>query len=247
MKFLRETKLCALCYIVKIYFSLHCFVTVDAFARQRMSILRCRQNQQSVAHKPTSLFMGIVRFTGDSTSEIFVPFPENSKSSLTLSKWISTVSESNQLILGTPDTVLRRDGLWDCHFAPVEWFGFDLTPIFVNKIDRDSKVEKLKVSIVDARTEINGSSSGIIGSIMKQANFNGGNVLVWNKVSNRKGWKLSADLSLTLSIPLPPLLPLPPGFNRIGSTIVQRTCENRVENNLRDIRDAYVTWSKSSH
>jgi len=47
-------------------------------------------------------------------------------------------SDSNRALLGTDDTSLRSDGLWDCRQPPIGWFGLELRPIFVNKLERHS-------------------------------------------------------------------------------------------------------------
>ena len=55
----------------------------------------------------------------------------------------------------------------------------------------------------------------------------------------------ASDFELTLKVPLPRLLPLPLGFNRIGSAIVSRTCRQRVAANLDDLRDVYTAWAEA--
>merc|ERR1711967_25054 len=105
---------------------------------------------------------------------------------------------------------------------------------------------EVSISIIEARTEvISGDRDSVRGravsKLMQKASFTGRNALSWER-SAGIGWILTARLTLTLVLPLPPFVPLPPGFNTIGSAIVQTTCRERATQNLLDVRDAYTTW-----
>lgn len=60
------------------------------------------------------------------------------------------------------------------------------------------------------------------------------------------GWLLTSDFSLTLEVAFPEYLPVPPGFNAIGSRIIKRTCTKRVKQNLIEICNAYVEWATAT-
>lgn len=207
---------------------------------------------------PSRLHMAALNFDGQSSASIFVPIPPDiSISERTLPEWLlhSAVS-SDRVLHGTDDYRLRKDGMYDCVQPSVDWFGLELVPVFVNRIDRsESGAGGVTVRIVDARSEIRSGGGGpagaVIQSVMKKSKFAGRYGISWRaapqrSASRRDGWTLSADLALTLTVPLPGLLPLPPGFNSIGSSIVKSTCRKRVEQNLVDLRDAYVLWARQS-
>lgn len=199
--------------------------------------------------------MAAVKFDGESSSSIFVPFPAKiSSPTRTLPEWLLRhPTSSDKVLLGTDDYRPRSDGMYDCIQPGVDWFGTELLPVFVNRIDRsEAGAGAVTVRIVEARSDIRSGGGGpagsVIQSVMKSSKFVGRYGVAWRasqrgRTSRRDGWILSADLALTLSVPVPPLLPLPPGFNSIGSTIVKSTCKSRVEENLSNLRDAYVEWA----
>ena len=189
---------------------------------------------------PSSLH-GTVRFEGDASSDTLIRFTgdENDDSLL---KWLKS-SESDKALLGTENFEYREDGLWDCLQPPVSWFGLELKPVFVNRIDRSSK-DKVIVTIVETHTDFSNAKSGnnAIRQIMEKCSFSGSNTFTLQR--NAKSWSLSSDLKLALNIPLPPFVPLPPGFNSIGSKIISRTCNARVKENLESVKNAYLDWTK---
>jgi hypothetical protein len=138
-----------------------------------------------------------------------------------------------------------------------------LVPVFVNEILRPPTVDRVISNIVEARTDMatggdTRNRAKAIVSIMERSTFEGRYTINWrgspttvasatpppSSSSPPQGWTLSADLELTLIVPLPLFVPLPPGFNAIGSRIVKGTCQKRVETNLMELRDAYVNWAK---
>ena len=144
--------------------------------------------------------------------------------------------------------------LWECRQASVRWFGMEVAPVFISRIDKNPTEKTVVVSIVDARTEVEqgGRLGNVLASAMQRAKFAGRNAITWkehNVASNSAGGARSCDLEgnlkLTLTITLPPFLPLPPGFNTIGSKIVKRTCAERLRQNLSELSDAYLIWATS--
>jgi hypothetical protein len=92
------------------------------------------------------------------------------------------------------------------------------------------------VSIIDARTEVGtevkqgGRLGNVLASAMQRSTFAGRNAITWREHSvasdtagGARSCDLEGNLKLTLTITLPPFLPLPLGFNTIGSKIVERT------------------------
>jgi hypothetical protein len=147
--------------------------------------------------------------------------------------------------------------------SPFSWmdgFLFIVVPVFVNEILRPPTVDRVVSNIVEARTDMAAGGdtrnrAKAIMSIMERSTFEGRYTVNWRGSSTTsasstppssapQGWTLSGDLELTLIVPLPLFVPLPPGFNTIGSRIVKGTCQKRVETNLMEVRDAYIKWAK---
>jgi len=143
---------------------------------------------------------------------------------------------------------------WECRQSNIEWFGMTLVPIFTNVIERSestthpsSSSGTVVISIIDAKTEVQngGRLGGTLASAMKRSVFEGRYVVFWREEHGEhenRSYTLEGDIELDLTINLPPLVPLPPGFNSIGSRIVERTCRDRLRQNLRDVSEAYVDW-----
>jgi hypothetical protein len=85
-------------------------------------------------------------------------------------------------------------------------------------------------------------AEAFLGTLMDQSKLYGGTVLSWHCV-DATSWLLSAKLDLTLHVPLPRLLPLPPGFNTLGSNIIKRTCRSRLVSNLEELKEQYAQWA----
>ena len=228
---------------------------------------------------PPPAGLGGVRFAGDSESGVFVPHPpplpgttttSGAGSGLraaggfrdrTLSAYLRS-PDSDALLLGTPDHSYRpEDGLWECHQPPVDWFGMELAPVFVNRVDRPAGADVVLVDLVEARTDVASASASTsrigegsrarggrraraVGGLMERSRFSGSYELRWAPTeAGGGGWALTGDLKLELMVPLPKLLPVPPGFNALGSRIVRSTCQARVDAQLAELRDSYLEWA----
>lgn len=205
----------------------------------------------------TQLYARGVNFAGDSSSSVFIPHPNvpstgKPNSSRTLTAYLRS-TDSDGLLLGTSNYALReKDQLYEAYQPEIDWFGLQLVPVFVNKIDRPAETEEVVyVDIMEARTDIAGgrppgNRAKAIADIMKRSEFTGRYELLWEEASGRRGpgWSLNADLTLVLSVPLPKLVPLPPGFNNVGSRIVRTTCRKRVEEQLQQLREGYIEWAE---
>ncbi len=160
------------------------------------------------------------------------------------------------------DYASKNAELWECRQASIEWFGLTLVPVFVNEIERSITSStrnggSVVISIIDAKTEVQrgGTFGNTLASAMKRSVFEGRNVVRWEEHStnandqddgtSKQKYTLEGNIKLSLTIKLPPLIPLPPGFNAIGSKIVERTCRDRLRRNLEDISSAYLQWANS--
>lgn len=207
----------------------------------------------------TSLF-GTIRFVGSASARLSTPpsVTADEEAGKCLSSFLTSAA-SDSVLLGTKKCKRTNayeenatEEVWECRQANVEWFGMQLTPIFVNSIEKDPSQSKVVISIIDAKTEIakGGRIGSTLSSVMERSVFEGRNSISWRKggdLGSNDGdsqtYTLEGDLRLTLTIDLPPFLPLPPGFNTIGSKIVARTCKERLRQNLRDISEAYSEWT----
>ena len=203
----------------------------------------------------TKLF-GTIKFVGNAqvsyeTPPIVISSQDDEDKSL--SKFFTTSASDEVLCGGKTNTIIEDDNdngdgvLWESRQGDIGWFGMTLSPIFINRITKNT--DNVVVLLEDGRTEV--LESGRLGlgntlaSAMKLSNFDGRNVVTY-KSNDDQGYTLDGALQLTLTIELPPFLPLPPGFNSIGSRIVQSTCKGRLKQHLVEISGAYLKWTLHS-
>lgn len=194
---------------------------------------------------------GTIEFQGESTTSIEIPFPssnmhDNKKS---LSTWMLSHELSDPFFLGSSNYQKRSDGSYDAFQPTVDWFGLELMPIFVIQVKRDGEEQTVAAMIKEARNEIVGKNKDsvtgrLVARVMGGSTFQGGNTVHWSESESKDGWIVQADLSLTLSIQLPRYLPLPPGFNAIGSRIVKSTCKSRLKKFVVHLQEAYLEWAE---
>ncbi len=193
--------------------------------------------------KTSTSLAGTIRFVGRASASASggaIQSNDGEGDDKSLSKFLST-NASNTILLGTDNTKLIGDDMYECTQGSVAWFGLTLIPIFVNRIDRGAA--EVTTSIVEARTEVRGGGIGnALASAMKRSEFEGRTIVSWKE--EKSSYDFDADLELTLTIKLPRILPLPPGFNAIGSKIVERTCKERLKKNVLDIKAAYIEWAE---
>ena len=208
-------------------------------------------SRRSTLAKSSTSLGGTIRFVGKASSSVsgdeilYKGDDENDKSLL---KFLSS-DASNKVLMGT-ENICRltstADGeeTWECTQTSVAWFGMTLVPIFVNKIERGSAEKgEITTTIVEARTEVEGGGIGnALAKAMKRSVFEGRTIYSFKESGST--YDIDGDLELNLTIKLPSLLPLPPGFNTIGSKIVERTCRERLKVNIKELRDAYIEWAE---
>lgn len=216
---------------------------------------------------------GTIKFVGNASARLSIPSPiiinnvdnndkENKKS---LSNFLTTPA-SDTVLLGKTSICTRiEDGtstnqgvvgggeLWECRQASVAFFGLQISPVFTNRLERSTTKNEVTITLLDSRSEVEGGRLGnTLASVMKKSKFEGRNTITWQEnydamLPQQEDFLLEGKLNLTLTITLPPFLPLPPGFNAIGSKIVERTCAERLKQNLNEISDAYRLWTLEEH
>ena len=209
-------------------------------------------SKRSTLAKSSTSLGGTIRFVGKASSSIsgddILYKDDGDENDKSLLKFLSS-DASNKVLMGT-ENICRltstADGeeTWECTQTSVAWFGMTLVPIFVNKIERGSAEKgEITTTIVEARTEVEGGGIGnALAKAMKRSVFEGRTIYSFKESGST--YDIDGDLELNLTIKLPSLLPLPPGFNTIGSKIVERTCRERLKINIRDLRDAYIEWAE---
>ena len=224
------------------------------------SVLHHGKNRtsSSAAAASTSSLKATINFYGEASASIKTPFPSDATSpDKTLPNWMLSPSESDFFFLGTNDykPAKKEEGLWEAFQPSVDWFGLELVPVFRIRLDRCEVKRQVSATIQEARSDIRSGAESVTGNVIKRvmekSTFQGGNTVAWrddfsndNNEEGGGGWILQADLCLTVSIPLPSFLPLPPGFNAIGSRIVKSTCRKRLKQNLVDLQEAYLAWAR---
>jgi len=210
---------------------------------------------------------GTIKFVGNANARLSIPsltiinnvdnnYKENRKS---LSNFLTSAA-SDTVLLGKTSTCTRiEDGtstnqgvggggeLWECRQASVAFFGMQISPVFTNRLERSTTKNEVTITFLDSRSEVEGGRLGnTLASVMKKSKFEGRNTITWKELQ-QEDFLLEGKLNLTLTITLPPFLPLPPGFNAIGSKIVERTCAERLKQNLNEVSDAYRLWTLEEH
>ena len=121
-------------------------------------------------------------------------------------------------------------------FLSIGWFGMTLFPTFVHQIkrgnaDNDEMKNQVTLLIVDSTVDANVVQGGMLGSAiassMKTSVFEGKTTVTWNELPD-SSYQLTGDITLTLVIKRPPLIPLPIGFNAMVKdcgTSLQRKVE----------------------
>ena len=183
---------------------------------------------------------------------------ENRKS---LSKFLTSPA-SDTVLLGKTSTCTRIEDekftnqgggeggeLWECRQANVAFFGMQISPVFINRLERTTTKNEVTITLLDSTSEVEGGRLGnTLASVMKKSKFEGRNTITWKELEQQEEMiHLEGKLNLTLTITLPPFLPLPPGFNAIGSKIVERTCAERLKQNLVEVSDAYQLWTREDN
>lgn len=198
----------------------------------------------------TGLF-GTLRFAGD--AEITADIPPGGAS---LARFFASEAADPILVGVTNDSSTYRrlesdyggDGTTttlECRQKSLtDFLGLTLTPVLTSRITKSVDEGGLVVDILDARTEV---SEGRIGNtlrrLLERAKFVGSNRVSWTEHGG--GYRLVARMDLLITVDLPPLLPLPPGFNSLGSRIVRSQSRGRLQESVDDIARAYREWSES--
>lgn len=203
------------------------------------------------------LRMSTITFRGDASTNRLITLPPNADhTSKSFPEWLRHET-SDIALLGTTEASRQSDSdgqiLWDCPQPPIHWFGTNIKFSLINRIERLHHERMVSVSIID--TKMISSSVLLDGQrrrrpvdllfpIIEKSSFSGGTILSWKPV-DRSSWLLTANLQLTLDVPLSKLLLLPPGFNTVGSRIVTRTCASRLLGTLENLKDSYWQWAST--
>eukprot|EP00956_Cyclotella_meneghiniana_P022919 scaffold43858_cov67-Cyclotella_meneghiniana.AAC.6 len=250
-----------------------CFTnSASAFVVPTPPINKCTwpsERIHRISYARTALF-GTIQFNGKAQADLTATVPQTlygdtlTSNNRTLSSFLLS-SDSDAILLGMKGDggvaqVVQLDSAsspmsastWECRQSSLEWFGMTLIPIFTNTLERSETLNNdsdgtVIISIIDATTQVeNGGKLGsALASAMRRSEFEGRNIVFWKEEDDANNYKLVGDLELKLTINLPAFLPLPPGFNKIGSRIIERTCRERLRQNLRDISNAYHDWATS--
>ncbi len=191
---------------------------------------------------PTRIWADL-SFSGDSKAFLDFEAPVTH-----VQEWLQTPSASDLHLLGSSEATRspKDPTLWECKQPRIDFMGLDLQPYFLHRVERRT-ANIVTVEVVDSRTEIlnpNNPANQLVGSLMTRAKFSGAS-RIQARGKDRK-CQLLVDLTLTLHVPLPPFVLLPPGFNTVGSTIVTMAGKGRTEQLVQELKAAYLEWSAMS-
>ncbi|KAL1508729.1 hypothetical protein AB1Y20_004824 [Prymnesium parvum] len=183
------------------------------------------------------LTLSEVQFKGAADTQITIP-----RGAKDLGEWLAS-EDSRVALLGSGAHEQKANGRWVCRQPPVGWFGVQLLPVFISSIEQSTSGNKISVRILESRTEVQAAGDSFtartMSAIMERVTISGDNTFTWRAADD--GWHMRAKLQLTFSVPIPPFLPVPPGFNSIGSRIVQSTCQARLTQTMEDVRTSFLS------
>lgn len=167
---------------------------------------------------------------------------------------------SHHLLLGSDNVRRRRDGTYESVMESVSFFGYEIEPSFINRISHNPARETnnpvpnsdlvLKVSIEDSTVRLShnsqkgstlGSRVGKVMEMMERCSFKGGNEMrLCQDPGVENEWILSSHLSVEVIIPLRSSVRfLPPGFQKIGSSIIGKSCKKGAHDTLIKLSKEY--------
>jgi Protein of unknown function (DUF1997) len=180
-------------------------------------------------------------FKGDARSYLEFDAPHEH-----VQEWLRTPSASDLILLGSTNASKQPNGLWECQQPRIAFMGLDLQPYFVYDLQRKLTSTEVVVEVVDSKTNIlnsNNRAAKLVKSFMERAKFSGKSIIQAMESTSQHKCRLEINLDLTLHVPLPPFVPIPPGLNAIGSTLVKRTGMSRTEKLLEDLKRSYLEWA----
>lgn len=160
-------------------------------------------------------------------------------------------SDSDEILLGTSD-FRKIDGVWECKQAPVDWFSLSIVPIFREVIERPVARSCVDVRVLEATIQLQDSEGqqrrSLVGramdKVMTRASISGLNAVRWVEQPGG-GWSLTGDITLSLDVTPPRVFPIPRGiFERVGSSIIRATCQQRGDAFLGDVANGYADWAR---
>ncbi|CAJ1948901.1 unnamed protein product [Cylindrotheca closterium] len=218
--------------------------TVTTSQRAAKSTTASIQNNKSGTNK--NEHKSSVTFVGDSTTTLELDAP------MELVQEFLQSDSSNVYLLGTDDIQCHDDHdesqqlLYECKQPIIEFMGLQLQPTFRHKLYRQpnqvtaSIEEGSKAEIV---THSRHPAKRVISSLVHDATFVGESVVTVHPQEAQdhatQKCKLSINLSLSLQIPMPRFIPIPPGFNALGGAIVRRAGRLRTQQLLERLKAAY--------
>jgi len=220
--------------------------SVSAFSLPSVPSRQSLRHWRPSPSSSTTQLAADLSFSGDSRASIQVKEMLNAS----LQEWLDTPEASDLTLLGSE--LMKQSGgdstLWECQQPRIDFMGLDLQPTFTQRLKRNNGV--VTVQVLDSRTDIlsnNNPANQVVGSLMSLAKFAGQSVIRVQKSTSSGPNRsiLQVDLTLTLKVPLPPFILLPPGFNSVGSSVVKRTGDSRTKQLLDDLNNAYQKWAKA--
>lgn len=228
-----------------------------AFPATGLPLLKPQSGALSFSRAPTTTtttkLAAELNFSGDSTASLEF---ETGTSIESVQKWLDTPQASDVSLLGSDQVKQIGPDLWECLQPRIDFMGLDLQPSFTHRIGRKQGI--VTVQVIDSRTDVlsnNNPANQIVASLMSRAKFSGKSVIrakpktaasSSQTTTDPCGSILQVDLTLTLNIPLPPFILLPPGFNSLGSAMVKRTGNSRTKKLLEELKSAYYKWAKEA-
>ena len=160
------------------------------------------------------LFGGMIalRLAGTAQSQHTVPRAVHGAAP-TLEAYLLS-NASDELLLGTKNFYALGGGEWNCRQEPVEWFSLSVVPVFRERIERPLSPPSVEVRVLDATVEVpegdarrRSKAGEVMASLLAKASIEGLNVLSWTETAD--GWELTGDITLSLGVTPPRILPIP--------------------------------------
>ncbi|EJK72805.1 hypothetical protein THAOC_05623, partial [Thalassiosira oceanica] len=158
-----------------------------------------------------------VTFDGNAEATAHIPASNGTMAATSLSSFFASKEADSVLIGGAQSTYNRYDDTWEAKQTTIKFLGLELTPIFRNRLVKSPFEKKVTVSVLDSTTH---ASEGRIGTtlanLMKKSRINALTTIRWVQEDDGS-YRLMGSLQMSIDADIPTYLPLPPGFDAIGS------------------------------
>ena len=196
----------------------------------------------STTTRPPAKRSNTVTFDGHAEAIAHIPRSNGTVAATSLSSFFASNEADSVLIGGAQSTYNRYDDTWEAKQTPINFLGLELTPVFRNRLVKSPFQRKVTVSVLDSTTH---ASEGRIGTtlanLMKKSRIMAKTTIRWSQEDDGS-YQIRGSLQMSIDADIPTYLPLPPGFDAIGSKVVSITAKKKLQENMDDLAKVFESW-----